>query len=111
MDSSNFNGDHYSVVDKNNRIDQTRIVAIDDYGKVDLSHNSISFKFAATTYHNEAGNEYSYRLLGYSDEWSKWGKASRVDFNNIEADDYEFQVKSRNIYGNESEVTAYHFSI
>lgn len=111
MDSSMFNGDHYSVVSANNRIDQTRVIAMENYGKTDKQHSSVSFKFSATTYHDERNNVYSYRLLGYNDEWSAWTKEHRVDYNNLRSTDYEFQVKAMNIYGNESEVTSYNFTI
>ena len=111
MDSSMFNGDHYSVVNSNGRIDQTRVLAMENFGKTDKEHSALSFKFSATTYHDESKNSYAFRLLGYNDEWSEWSSLTRVDYNNMESGDYEFQVKAKNIYGNESEITSYNFSI
>jgi len=56
--------------------------------------------------------EYSYRLLGSrQSEWSAWSRVTSFPFYNMAPGHYTFQVKARNIYGNESEVASFAFVI
>ncbi len=69
------------------------------------------FEYAAGFYEQENRTEYSYRLLGFNDQWSKWTTEHKFTYTNIHEGDYTFQVKARNIYGNESKIASYRFTV
>ncbi|MGB0521332.1 MAG: SpoIIE family protein phosphatase [Flammeovirgaceae bacterium] len=75
--------------------------------------NTITFEYAATSYDQEKLNEYSYQLVGHDAEgqWSSWTTDTKKQYTDLFESDYVFRVKARNIYGKESEVAAYAFSV
>jgi ligand-binding sensor domain-containing protein len=60
--------------------------------------NQIIFEWAAPFFEKEEETEYSYRLLGETETWSKWDKKSDTRYTNLWEGEYTFQVKARNIY-------------
>ncbi len=74
-------------------------------------NNNMIFEYAAGFYEQENRTEYSYRLLGFNDQWSKWTTEHKFTYTNIHEGDYTFQVKARNIYGNESKIASYRFTV
>jgi serine phosphatase RsbU (regulator of sigma subunit) len=76
------------------------------------THNDISIEFSLTGFDDEASNEFSYRLVGGKNkDWSKWTKETFKEYTNLYEGDYVFKVKGRNIYGIESQVTEFKFTI
>jgi signal transduction histidine kinase/ligand-binding sensor domain-containing protein len=73
--------------------------------------NSLSFKYTSPTYYNETESLYQYFLDGYDENWSDWTNNSKKEYTNLSDGDYTFKVRSKNIYGDISEVTSYEFSI
>ena len=71
----------------------------------------LSFEWAAPFYEKENETEYSFRLLGQSDKWSKWSGKTDTRYTNLYEGDYTFEVKARNIYNTESTVAQYSFVI
>jgi len=78
---------------------------------LDFTGNDISFRFSMPFYHNESANEYSWRLVGSKQEWTEWSDRKLADYINMREGSYEFQVRARNIYGNESPVSSYKLNI
>jgi serine phosphatase RsbU (regulator of sigma subunit) len=76
-----------------------------------FNDNQIIFEWAAPFYEKEDETQYSYRLKGESDAWSKWDKKSDTRYTNLWEGDYTFQVKARNIYNTESTVAEFSFTI
>lgn len=76
-----------------------------------FASNYIKFSYAAGYY--EAINElqYSHWLEGQETEWSKWNKLTGNEYTNLREGSYVFKVKARNVYGTESAVAEYRFSI
>ena len=69
------------------------------------------FYFAAPFFENEESTVFSYFLDGYSNSWSKWDKEPKAVYTNLPEGDYTFKVKAKNIYGYESELAEYKFTI
>ncbi|MFN8887459.1 MAG: ATP-binding protein, partial [Cyclobacteriaceae bacterium] len=74
-------------------------------------NNQIQFEFAAPFFDKEEETLYSYRLQGLTDTWSEWGKVYYKEYSNLFEDTYTFQVKAKNIYGIESSIASYSFTI
>lgn len=75
--------------------------------------NTLTFEYAATSYDQEALNQFSYQLIGHDKEgqWSSWTTDSKKQYTDLYEGDYTFQVKAKNIYGQESEIAAYAFQV
>ncbi len=72
--------------------------------------NSFVF-FYTTPYMPSDEIKYSYKLEGFDDNWSSWETKTERGYTNLDEGNYTFKVKARNIYGIESEVIEYQFSI
>jgi len=75
------------------------------------SLNSLIFEFAAPFFDQEERTLYSYRLHGFDSEWSAWGNISTKEYTNLPAGTYQFEVKAKNVYGNESKSASYFFDV
>ena len=70
--------------------------------KIKLSHNQNSFtlEFAALCYRNSKNNSYAFRLSGFEKEWRYANASMRyVNYTNIPAGNYCFEVKASNENG------------
>jgi serine phosphatase RsbU (regulator of sigma subunit) len=74
-------------------------------------NNKVVFEYAALFYEEENKSEYSYRLIGATDKWSKWTTETKFPFTNLSPGDYRFEIRARNIYGTISNITTYEFTI
>ncbi|TND06946.1 MAG: protein serine/threonine phosphatase [Bacteroidetes bacterium] len=73
--------------------------------------NRFVFAFAAPFYDHEHETEFSFQLQGYEDTWSAWSKKTDIQYSNLREGDYVFLVKAKNIFGNESAVAEYRFTV
>ena len=64
--------------------------------RIDFDHeqNSFSFKFAALSYLNSQNINYSYRLLGFDDNWSRYSLKREITYTNLPAGKYKLQVRA-----------------
>ena len=96
------------------QIEVKRVISLEFDGEsklvLDFKYNEITFKFATAYYYHPEELEYSYFMEGDDDEWSSWSK-NDYDNEKLTEGDYTLKVKCRNIYGIESEVSEYSFSI
>jgi len=110
LDSVLFNGTYYRK-DNNGKmyasLEQPEELKYELY----YEYRNMVFHFAAPFFENEEALVFSYFLDGYDDHWSAWSPESKATFTNLNEGDYVFKVKARNIYGVESEVGTYEFSI
>ncbi len=74
-------------------------------------HNSLRFTFSATHFANSEYNQFQYFLEGQETKWSSWSAKSQVEYTNLKAGEYNFQVRATNIHGNTSSITTYAFEI
>lgn len=73
--------------------------------------NAFRFYYTAPFFEGNAQLHFSYLLENYNNEWSDWSTYNYRDFTNLREGDYVFHVKARNIYGEESDVSAFRFKI
>ncbi len=110
LDSTIFNGTHYvmnedSVISVSTKQDDANIP------NLTYKYNDISFIFAAPWFIKEKETEYSYILEGNDPHWRKWTKETKAVFTNLTEGEYTFKVKARNVFGEESSIAEYHFTI
>ena len=79
-------------------------------GSFEYSQNNIRFSYSAPVYDKYLDVLYSYRLVGFSPNWSRWVKEPEVSFKNLDAGEYTFEVKAR-IGDRVTEPVAYQFEI
>lgn len=72
--------------------------------------NSFNF-FYSTPFVPTDEIKYSYKLEGFDDQWSNWDEKTEKEYTNLNEGHYTFMVKAINIYGVESEVVKYEFTI
>ncbi|MCX6278036.1 MAG: ATP-binding protein [Bacteroidetes bacterium] len=63
------------------------------------SDNSLRFEFSSPYYAAMGENQYQYILEGFEETWSDWTTQSHKEYTNLPKGDFQFRVKSRNIYG------------
>lgn len=73
--------------------------------------NSIDFYFAAPFFDNEEQTQYKYYLEGFDKGWSQWTNRRDKEYTNLSGGKYTFKVKSKNLYGNESSIATYEFTV
>lgn len=77
--------------------------------ELEPKQNSLRIKFA-TDFH-QSKSTYKWKLLGLEDSWSNWSEETSKDYTNLSSGQYNFQVISRNTYGQESLPATISFSI
>lgn len=97
----------YYLSDKN----VSYIQKSDEIPELIFQNNEITFEYSAAFYELEEQTLYSYRLIGYNKKWSKWTTETKFPYTNLFEGDYVFEVKAKNIYGTESSVASYEFTI
>ncbi|RPH25286.1 MAG: hypothetical protein EHM93_20110, partial [Bacteroidales bacterium] len=78
---------------------------------IDYRFNSVKFEFAAPFFDYEEKTLYSYQLVGFDKEWSSWSREPKKEYTNLSEGAYTFRVKARNVYGVESRISTYQFTI
>ncbi|MFW5877611.1 MAG: ligand-binding sensor domain-containing protein [bacterium] len=82
-----------------------------DNKEIDFNWNTIRLNFACPDLENSENIEYSYRLLGFSGEWSDWSPGNEKEYTNLSEGKYIFEVKAKNIFNNVSKIDRFHFEI
>lgn len=81
--------------------------------KAELPYSSkeISFEAGASTFFDESLTEFSFRLVGQDENWSSWSLSNKKSYTNLYEGTYSLEIKARNVYGYESPVVTYTFTI
>ena len=79
--------------------------------QLDFSNNSIKFEYSGLYYEQPERNQYSYYLQGFDQEWSNWTPTNKKEYTNLAAGNYQFKVKSKNLYDTEGNTAIYRFKI
>jgi hypothetical protein len=77
----------------------------------DHDGNDFVFEFAAHAEANVKKQKYAYKLEGYHSDWRPWKAETKAVYTNLPPKEYEFQVKSLNVFNHESEIATYRFTI
>jgi len=75
------------------------------------SLKSIKIDFSASFYENLELNKYSYKLESYDEDWSAWSTRTTKEYTKLSPGDYSFKVKAKNVYGRESSISEFNFTI
>ncbi|GAA3992037.1 two-component regulator propeller domain-containing protein [Mucilaginibacter dorajii] len=73
--------------------------------------NSFHFEYSSTLFAQKSNEEFSYKLIGFDSEWSKWSAKTEKDYTNLPYGKYTFSVKVRNNMGNASPAVNYTFIV
>jgi len=83
----------------------TKTFNISGISQLPAEIRSIRIMYALPVYGRNI--QYKYRLLGLSDQWSEWSDQNSVEFTNLEASSYSFEIKS----SLSDLITTYNFNI
>lgn len=78
---------------------------------INFSKNGIVIKYSAPYFEDDNPLEYSYRLIGFNEEWSDWTNKTSMEYGNLFEGTYTFEVKARNVYHQTSEIGTFSFTI
>ncbi|MFA5647018.1 MAG: SpoIIE family protein phosphatase [Bacteroidales bacterium] len=81
------------------------------HSPIKFKHNNIKFSFTAPFFEGEDDITYSSFLEGFNKTWSTWLPDNTSNYTNLDEGTYRFHIKSRNIYGTESDETIFEFRI
>lgn len=73
--------------------------------------NELKFEFSANDFENPDDIRFSTKLEGFDKGWQAWRNIPVREFTNLHQGDYTLKVKARNIFGTESNVSAFDFYI
>ncbi len=110
-DSTIFSGTFYKKVNNRKLVDYKQLPEL--IPVIDYKFNDITFEYSLPDFDNENNNEFCYFLDNgnKNNKWSNWSKETKKEYTNLFEGNYTFKVKSRNIYGIESEMSEYSFKI
>lgn len=73
--------------------------------------NNLRFSFSSPQFSNIDNIEFSYRLKGFEEDWSRWGNATTKEYTNLHEGDYVMELRTRDSYGTVSAVVDFDFTI
>lgn len=79
--------------------------------KIPYKSNRVKFTFSSPSYENIDNIEFSHQLEGFDDRWSNWSPITIKEYTNLREGDYKMNLKARNGFGVQSEVTQIPFTI
>jgi serine phosphatase RsbU (regulator of sigma subunit) len=109
-DSLIMNGTFFATLENGRRIPGSTNLR----GKIpEIKHNlnSVSFYWTTPFFIEEESLQYSYKLEGFTEIWSKWEPIHYKDFTNLPYGKYTFRVKAKTITDIESKEAVFQFSI
>ena len=75
------------------------------------SEQTIKIKYTSAFFDGFENLNYSYKLSPLDENWSKWAFENQKDYDHLPYGDYTFEVKARNIYGEESKASKIYFTV
>lgn len=79
---------------------------------INEQESALSFEFIQPEYTNAQAIEYQYMIQGISKDWSEWSTNNNVvNFPFLTPGNYKLNIKSRNLFGEVSEVQSIDFNI
>ena len=73
--------------------------------------NSVRFQYGLPHFDALGENQFSYRLSGAEDSWSRWTKETQKDYTNLDPGTYTFEIKGKNLYRVDSIPARFTFTI
>jgi len=84
---------------------------LNSVSEIAYSKNKIVFDFSASFYEGTHKPLFSWRLVGDNDKWSDWSNKTHAEYSNLHEGDYVFEVKSKNVFDEDSGITSFKFKI
>jgi signal transduction histidine kinase/DNA-binding response OmpR family regulator/ligand-binding sensor domain-containing protein len=81
------------------------------YPILNYKDRNLRFQFAAPFFEEETSTTYQVFLDGYDDDWSQWSTETQKDYTNLDAGNYTFRVRAKNVYDNISREAAFRFRV
>ncbi|MEE9364351.1 MAG: ATP-binding protein [Cellulophaga sp.] len=78
---------------------------------ISYKENAFRFEYAATSFDDESQNQFQVYLEGFDEDWSSWTSETQKDYTNIPEGDYNFKVRSRNVFNHLGKEDSYFFTI
>lgn len=94
-----------------NNVNEQQIQDDNSIPDINNEWKTIRFEFSSPLFGYQSNLEYSYRLKGFDENWSAWGKRTEKEYTNLPVGKYSFEVRVRNNLGNESVAANYAFKI
>ncbi len=104
-------GGTYFITDRNGNRIQDLNQPDDLKYSIKYEFNNVTFHWAAPFFEAEEATQYRYWLEGNDKEWTRWSDRTEFTYTNLSRKDYNFHVQARNVYGIESEIGTYEFTI
>lgn len=79
--------------------------------KIPYKSNRVKFTFSSPSYENIDKIEFSHQLEGFEEKWSNWSPITTIEYANLREGNYKMNLKARNSYGKQSDVTQVLFTI
>ncbi len=76
-----------------------------------FKNNQFRFEYSSPNFYEESKNQFQYKLEGFDKDWSSWTLETKKDYTNIPEGNYNFKVRSKNVYGHIGKDDSYSFSI
>ncbi|MEM7549394.1 MAG: triple tyrosine motif-containing protein [Bacteroidota bacterium] len=73
--------------------------------------NNFNFQFASPHFKSLSNISFSCQLEGFDEEWSNFSKKTSKEYTNLPPGDYRFKLRSKDIFGSESNEASFGFSI
>lgn len=104
---------HIRRVKVSNKKDSLLFAGADVLQDINLpkNENAIRFDYSATWYDQSERTEFQSYLEGSGDSWSAWTTQPSRNYTNLPHGDYTFKLRARNLYGQESAIDEYKFTI
>lgn len=107
---STFYETNVAVNVNGNATEQNQQIQLPEYN-FPFKDNSFRFSYSSPVYDNQSNIEYSFKLSGYNDKWSKWSNVTFNEYAKLPPGDYLFTVKARNQLGMESSPDTIRFTV
>ncbi len=87
-----------------------RLSVENDEIELPYNYNYINFSFSVPQYNLINNIKYSYRLVGYNENWSNWNSSAKANFENLPFGEYTLEVKGK-LNEEESNIEKYDFEV
>ena len=95
-----------------------RIIELDTFRELSLplgnlasNQRSLRFEFELPEFTGAGTHEFSSRLHGFEENWTKFGSVAHREFTHLPPGDYAFELRARNIFGESEPAEFIRFSI
>ncbi|WP_132065852.1 hybrid sensor histidine kinase/response regulator transcription factor, partial [Aquimarina spinulae] len=79
--------------------------------EIPFVNNTLKFEYTLPFFSKPKNNVYQYLLEGFDNDWSTWSAETKKDYTNLPAGDYNFKVRSKNVFNQIAEEDSFAFVI